>query len=361
MELFLSLFELLGSLFKLLVALLSQPIVLLAVMSFLVFLIIKIVLYMQTSYYKITKLPYFSLRRNLGCYGEYLTYMQLRKLERTGTKFLFNVYIPKENDKTTEIDVLMIAPKGIFVFESKNYSGWIFGNELQKNWYQTLPRGKGRSHKEHFYNPIMQNNAHIRHLKALIGDSVPTWSVIVFSNRCTLKNVQVKSNEITVINRRAVAPVVNSIFEHTPADLLTPAQISEIYDQLFPYTQVDKSVKDKHIANIRRKTHSTSLKPETSLQLSDQPTMPVTSTDKAVVPNSLIVESSPEEVIARKDMGTDNANAPASHVQVVNKCPRCGSNLILRTASKGSNIGNQFWGCSNYPKCRYIQKQTERS
>lgn len=39
---------------------------------------------------------------------------------------LRNIYVPY-NGKTSEIDVLMIREKGIFVFESKNYSGWIFG------------------------------------------------------------------------------------------------------------------------------------------------------------------------------------------------------------------------------------------
>lgn len=35
-------------------------------------------------------------------------------------------------------------------------------------------------------------------------------------------------------------------------------------------------------------------------------------------------------------------------------CPRCGSRLVIRTARRGRNIGNKFWGCSSYPKCRYI-------
>ncbi|MEA2091798.1 MAG: topoisomerase DNA-binding C4 zinc finger domain-containing protein, partial [Campylobacterota bacterium] len=34
-------------------------------------------------------------------------------------------------------------------------------------------------------------------------------------------------------------------------------------------------------------------------------------------------------------------------------CPKCGSELILRVARKGANAGNEFYGCSNYPKCRY--------
>ena len=36
-------------------------------------------------------------------------------------------------------------------------------------------------------------------------------------------------------------------------------------------------------------------------------------------------------------------------------CPRCGGKLVLRTAKKGTNAGKQFYGCSNYPSCRYIR------
>jgi restriction system protein len=35
-------------------------------------------------------------------------------------------------------------------------------------------------------------------------------------------------------------------------------------------------------------------------------------------------------------------------------CPRCEHPLVIRTATKGMNQGEQFWGCSNYPRCRYI-------
>ena len=37
-------------------------------------------------------------------------------------------------------------------------------------------------------------------------------------------------------------------------------------------------------------------------------------------------------------------------------CPRCGGKLVLRTAKKGPNIGNQFYGCSKFPKCRGIRQ-----
>ena len=110
--------------------------------------------YKEGAYYQVTKNPYSSVKYDKGKYTEYLTYMSLRHFENNGGKFLFNTFIPKEQNKTAEIDVLLICSKGLLVFECKNYSGWIFGNETQRNWTQTLPQGRGRCHKEYFYNPI---------------------------------------------------------------------------------------------------------------------------------------------------------------------------------------------------------------
>ena len=38
-----------------------------------------------------------------------------------------------------------------------------------------------------------------------------------------------------------------------------------------------------------------------------------------------------------------------------NLCPKCGGEMVLRTAQKGSNPGQKFWGCSNFPKCRFTK------
>jgi hypothetical protein len=36
-------------------------------------------------------------------------------------------------------------------------------------------------------------------------------------------------------------------------------------------------------------------------------------------------------------------------------CPKCGAKLVTRVASQGVNKGKQFLGCSNYPKCHFMQ------
>ena len=38
----------------------------------------------------------------------------------------------------------------------------------------------------------------------------------------------------------------------------------------------------------------------------------------------------------------------------VKSCSRCGSEMVLRKATKGKNSGNEFWGCGTFPKCRNV-------
>lgn len=280
----------------------------------------------KTTYYRVTHIPYFRMRCNLGRYGEYLTYWNLRQHEKEGAKFLFNLYIPKGENSTTEIDVLMISPKGLFVYESKNYSGWIFGSEHQSKWYQTLPQGRKRCHKESFYNPIMQNRTHIQHLKVLLGEAIPMHSIITFSDRCTLKNIQVANSDIHVINRKDVMNVTTTISSNTN-NALSDAQIQGIYDRLLPYTQVDSDVRDRHIAEIEKRIHI-----------------------ESSVPTQAAAPAHPSKEIPVKQRSCQRAQEVASL-----RCPRCGGKLVLRTAKKGSNAGNRFYGCSNFPKCRYIR------
>lgn len=55
------------------------------------------------------------------------------------------------------------------------------------------------------------------------------------------------------------------------------------------------------------------------------------------------------EVQSSEKIKPDLQNSP------VNQCPKCDSELVKRVAKKGVNKGNEFLGCSSFPKCRYIQ------
>lgn len=229
-------------------------IIIFAVIVLIIALILNVIFYNKTTYHKITGNSFFKVYSDAGLRGEYEIFRKLKFLEKKGCKFLFNVYLPRENDETTECDVIMIAPKGIVVFESKNYSGWIFGNEKSKMWTQTLPQGKGKSHKEHFMNPVLQNALHIKQLKKLIGKQIPVYSVIAFSERCVLKSVTVYSRDVQVVNRYDVVQAIGNLFNKIEKPALSNDELQNIYDLLYPYSQASDEIKQKHIENINKRT-----------------------------------------------------------------------------------------------------------
>ena len=125
--------------------------------------------YNKSQYRKITKNSFWDVEFDKGKNGEYKIYKSLFRYEMDGASFLFNCYLPMENKETTEIDAIMIHHSGIYVFESKNYGGWIFGNERNAWWTQSL-LGEGYSaQKERFYDPVWQNRTHIKYLRKKLG------------------------------------------------------------------------------------------------------------------------------------------------------------------------------------------------
>lgn len=184
----------------------------------------------------------------MGEYGEDLSEEELKLLNRFGKKgrILRNVYIPKGNGQTTEIDLIYITQKGVFVLESKNYSGWIFGNENEKLWTATFPNGE----KRRFYNPVMQNQNHIKWLKQYIGTKLPCYSIIVFSERCELKKITVNTVGIGVVKRNRLFSLLSDNWDRFP-DYFTDAIISEVFNKLKGCANVDEETKQKHLTDIQ--------------------------------------------------------------------------------------------------------------
>jgi len=83
----------------------------------------------------------------------------------------------------TQIDHIVLSRYGVFVIETKNYSGWIYGNAKSRQWTQTLYRKKSQ-----FQNPLHQNFKHIKAVQAffLIKQN-EIHSVVVFVGRSKFK------------------------------------------------------------------------------------------------------------------------------------------------------------------------------
>lgn len=129
------------------------------------------------------------------------------------------------------------------------------------------------------------------------------YSYIIFSDRCTLKDITLTSGNHFVINRYNILPAVQSNSDNAKIQL-TPKEIDNLYEKLYPLTQIDEVQKLAHIKNVQRKQHQSA--------------------------------------------GSEGM-----------RCPRCGGKLVIRTATKVNRQGKRFLGCSNYPMCKYLENISE--
>lgn len=100
----------------------------------------------------------------IGAAGERRVNSNLSEnLPEPGYILLRDITLPT-SDGTTQVDHIILSRYGVFVIETKNMSGWIFGGENQARWTQVM-----RRHKSQFQNPIRQNYHHIKTIQNLLG------------------------------------------------------------------------------------------------------------------------------------------------------------------------------------------------
>lgn len=180
-------------------------------MSIYIILFLFIFLFLWNIYHRIEEKKALQHRLEIGKLGEEETIQILERLP--GKKLILrNLYIPRQSGtSTTEIDAVMIHAKGIFVIENKNYTGQIYGAEADYQWTQVQWKA-GKRISRHFYNPIKQNENHIRYLRCVINDlfpdrsirNIPYISVVTFNGKARLKRIRVYSADTFVLEKRQI-------------------------------------------------------------------------------------------------------------------------------------------------------------
>lgn len=121
-----------------------------------------------------------------GKVGELAVAVQVKLYLKDPQYILLNdCTLPDEQAGTTQIDHILLSPYGIFIIETKNYKGWIFGSERQKMWTQKIFK---KSYK--FQNPLHQNYKHQKVLEQVLADIItPEYlhSIVVFMPDCEFK------------------------------------------------------------------------------------------------------------------------------------------------------------------------------
>ncbi len=130
--------------------------------------------------------------RFTGWFGELKTVVATRLFLSSSDYVDINNVTIRTRRGTTQIDHVIVSCYGVFVVETKNMSGWIFGSEDAPFWTKI-----NRGDKLRFQNPLHQNEGHIRALSNLARIPPQTMhSVVVFRGDCSLRT-QLPPNVLT--------------------------------------------------------------------------------------------------------------------------------------------------------------------
>lgn len=200
---------------------------------------------------------------------------------------------------TTQIDHVVVSKFGIFAIETKNYRGEVYGDDNRRQWTQiivTKVRYKRKWYKTYtyitkkkFYNPVKQSLGHVYGLKNNLSQW-PHLKVIPIVVFVGSANLSnVKSNVIVIYAHSLITTILNHRTEY-----LSESNVQEVI----------KLLTEKNVRNlVDNKTHIYN------------------------------IYATQNELNRKVQSGI---------------CPKCGGTLLLRNGRYGS-----FYGCSNYPKCKF--------
>ena len=128
---------------------------------------------------------FFRSAKGKGYLGEAVVGLAvLRRLDSRLYRVFHDLYLPRPDGKgTTQIDHVVVSRYGIFVIETKNMTGWIFGDANSRQWTQSI-----YSKKQRFQNPLHQNALHVNALARLLElPAICLHNLVFFVGDATLK------------------------------------------------------------------------------------------------------------------------------------------------------------------------------
>ncbi|EJP82984.1 nuclease-related domain-containing protein [Bacillus cereus] len=179
-----------------------------------------------------------------GKAGEKLVKRILGKLDPKSYFVLHNVTVYTEYGDTTQIDHIVIAETGVFVVETKNYEGWIYGSEKAARWTQGIFRKK-----HSFQNPFRQNYKHIKAIEWVMEQQLPCISIAAFHPKYSLKRVDVHSKGKHALYYNDLKGCIESYTEVQ----LTNDEVQHIYQTMLRANITDKGIEKKHVKYLQNK------------------------------------------------------------------------------------------------------------
>ncbi len=235
---------------------------------------------------------------------------------------------------SAQIDFLILTRNKHCIIESKN----MYGDVIITDNGDFYRKSKGKSHK--IYSPITQCERHVELIRKIRYDARGNIITKALFEKFGAKNyypLVVMANPTGKINTKyAPEDVKNKIISvdqlvrHLMKNHNSKAEITEkdMIELGEFFLKLHKENPQKYMEKYRK--------------LKDFPIEKIVEVNEEVQPSSVVVEP----------ITTEDINKTIT-------CSRCGSDMILRVAKKGDKIGDEFYGCSRFPKCRNTMKIIE--
>ncbi|MGE4571240.1 MAG: nuclease-related domain-containing protein [Candidatus Izemoplasmatales bacterium] len=164
---------------------------------------------------------------------------------------------------SSQIDHLLLTQKALYVIETKNYNGYIYGNESSHDWTMTVKHinqyknRKGKKYlkvnisKHQFYNPIKQNQTHIRKIMNLTDININIINIVVFGRKAILKDVK-HSDQVYVVHEHELLKTIQRIENNISNKKTIEVQI-DVLDQLIYHNIKDRKSRRGHVQRIKAK------------------------------------------------------------------------------------------------------------
>lgn len=228
---------------------------------------------------------------------------------------LHDIYL-EQGDLSAQIDYLVITRKCIYIIECKNLIGNI-EIDTQGNFIRTYEM-YGKKIKEGIYSPITQNQRHLEVLKNIRKNAKGNLLAQIafeYSFDDNYKSLVVLSNPKTYLNARYAK--------------------KNVRDKVIRADQIISTMKELNATTPKREFSDNEMYDIAQFFLSSN------------------ISQRSDYSVKYEEMLVMVENQPGGKDEKI--CPMCNSKLVLRTATRGINAGNKFYGCSTFPKCRYIQ------
>ena len=181
-----------------------------------------------------------------GKKGELQVRRHLDRLLTSGEYHHFHDVLLPSRGVTTQVDHIVISRFGVFVIETKNMAGWIFGDPVSTNWTQVIFEKKST-----FPNPLRQNYGHLKAVQSALGIEVwETYGIVAFVGSAEPKTPMPESVVWDVVE------LARHIRSHRSV-LFTAPQVADLIDRLSS-AQIASSGKARrqHIRHVKREVRN---------------------------------------------------------------------------------------------------------